>query len=142
MEYLSKSEKKTFQIAANIAKKAKTGDIFALVGDLGSGKTTFVKGFARSLGIKREITSPTFVIMKQYPIVNPKKDIESLIHIDCYRLESKQDFESAGLREIFDNKNSVILIEWAEKIKKNLPKKAKNIYFSYIDETTRKIKIV
>lgn len=118
------------------------GDIVALYGDLGSGKTTFTRGLAKALGIEKEITSPTFVIMKEYAISGNKKGITRLAHIDCYRMKSLEDAESIGIHEIFRSKDKVTVLEWPENIEKLLsdycPKKIK---FEYIDETTRKITI-
>ena len=138
MEYITKSKDETENIAKEIALSAKRGDLFALSGDLGSGKTTFTKGFARGLGVEEEITSPTFVIFKQY---RAKAPINNFVHVDCYRLESSADAESVGLLEIIEQKNSIVLIEWPEKIMEAIPKEAKLLNFEYIDENTRRITI-
>lgn len=134
MEIISKNEGDTAEIARKFAKKAKPGDIFALYGDLGSGKTTFVKYFAKEFGVEREITSPTFVIVKEYPA---KQGI--LVHADCYRLGSKEDAEATGISDYFTRQDTVFLIEWPEKIEAILPNKAKKIYLEYIEEKKRKI---
>ena len=110
-KYLSNSENGTKKIAANIAKKAKT-NIFALTGELGAGKTTFIQGFAKGLGIKGKIISPTFVIIRQHQIPGTRK---TLYHMDLYRLENTQDFKELGIEEILLNPNNIVLIEWAEK---------------------------
>jgi tRNA threonylcarbamoyladenosine biosynthesis protein TsaE len=144
MEYISKSEKETYSIAAKLAKKTRGGDIFALQGDLGSGKTTFTKGFARELGVLRDVTSPTFVIVKNYPlhlVKGKKPTADYLIHADCYRLSSAEDAEAVGLSDYFQDKNVISLLEWPENIKKLLPKRAIHINFKYIDEQTRLIEI-
>ncbi|MBU1032117.1 tRNA (adenosine(37)-N6)-threonylcarbamoyltransferase complex ATPase subunit type 1 TsaE [Patescibacteria group bacterium] len=113
--YVSRSENETKKIAEDFAKTAK-GNIFALSGELGAGKTTFVQGFAKGLGIKEKILSPTFVITRQHKIPDTSK---VFYHIDLYRLEN---FNQLGFEEILLNKNSVVLIEWGEKIKSMLPK--------------------
>lgn len=138
MIYISKSEEETEKIAQKIAQKAKLGDIFALKGDLGSGKTTFTKFFARSLGIKETVTSPTFLIMKTYAF---KKNDESgnLVHIDAYRFGQDEDAESIGLSELIEDKKNIIVVEWPEKVWKYLDGKAKTIVFEYLDEKKRKI---
>lgn len=142
MEYISKSEEETFKIARDLALKAKPGDIFALEGDLGSGKTTFTKGFASALGVEENITSPTFVLLKKYSLPKNQQKISFLIHIDCYRMESELDAYSIGMDELFENNNSVILLEWPSKIKEMLPQRTIELKLEYIDETTRKISII
>lgn len=141
MEYLSKSEKETYQIAKDLAQKAQPGDIFTLEGDLGSGKTTFIKGFAKALGIKNEVTSPTFVLLKKYKVLNSNRGIQNLIHVDCYRMDSPEDAYSIGLDEFFGDKEAIILIEWPSKITSLLPKRTKKIKFEYINTSTRKISL-
>ena len=117
-KYLSKSESETRKIAAELAKNSK-GHIFALTGELGAGKTVFVQGFAKGLGIKEKIISPTFVLIRQHKIPGTGK---TLYHVDLYRLEGNMDFKQLGLEEIWSDPNNIILIEWAEKIKKFLLK--------------------
>lgn len=113
-KYLSNSDTETKQIAAKLAKKG-IASVFALSGELGAGKTTFVQGFAKGLGIKEKIISPTFVLIRQHKIPNTTK---VLYHIDLYRIEETANL---GLEEIWSDPNNIILIEWAEKLKK-LPK--------------------
>lgn len=142
MEYTSKSEKETYKIAANLAEKAEPGDVFALKGDLGSGKTTFVKGFALALGVKQEITSPTFVVLKKYPLAKNKQNIRNLIHIDCYRLASFADAESVGLLEYLNENDNIILAEWPENVSNVFDGyNIKTISFYYKNEKTRLIRI-
>lgn len=116
-KYVSSSEKQTKQIASDLAKTSKNR-IFALTGELGTGKTTFVQGFAGGLGIKEKIISPTFVLIRQHKIPHTSK---TLFHIDLYRLENPANFKEMGLDEILSDQKSVVLIEWAEKLKE-LPK--------------------
>lgn len=111
----------------------------ALEGDLGSGKTTFVKALAKALGVAKEITSPTFVLMKKYDIVDSKQNISSLVHIDCYRMESIEDAESIGMTDLFADEKSIIVLEWPSKIEKILPQKTIKISFKYLDQDKRKI---
>lgn len=107
-----------------------------LYGDLGSGKTTFVKGVADSLGISDEITSPTFVFCKKYKI-----DDYYFAHYDCYRVRSKEDAEAIGLMEDLSLADKIILIEWPENISHLIPKGAKKIKFKYVGENERSIEI-
>jgi len=124
--YKTNSSNQTRKIAANLAKKilkkraTKNALVFALLGDLGSGKTTFVQGFLRSLGIRKKITSPTFVIFKRFKI----KDLrfKNIYHVDCYRIQKPNDLLALGLKEILENPQNIVLIEWPEKIKRILPK--------------------
>lgn len=93
-------------------------------------------------GIKKTVTSPTFVILKQYEIPSGRNEsTRYLIHVDCYRMGSEDDAFSIGLPEYFDRKDTIIFIEWPEKISKILPKSIKNIRFEYVDGTTRKITV-
>lgn len=121
-KYLSNSEQETKLIAEKLAKETK-GHIFALTGELGAGKTIFVQGFAKGLGIKEKIISPTFVLIRQHKIPGTTK---VLYHIDLYRLENTTNLKELGLGEIWSNPGNYVLIEWAEKIKE-LPKNAINI---------------
>lgn len=117
MKYTSFSEKDTKQFAQNLAKNLKI-NIVALTGELGAGKTTFTQGFAKGLGIKDKIISPTFVLIRQHKIPNSEG---IFYHIDLYRLEDDQISKGLGLKDLWSNKENIVLIEWAEKIKKFLP---------------------
>jgi tRNA threonylcarbamoyladenosine biosynthesis protein TsaE len=136
-KYESSSAEQTKQIAEELAKNT-TGNIFALNGELGAGKTIFVQGFARGLGIKDKIISPTFVLMRQHYIPAQKK---VLYHIDLYRLENLKDIKNLGLEEIWSDQNSIVLIEWAEKIKTLLPKNTVTIRLEKTAEDKRLITI-
>lgn len=142
IEIYSRSKKETQKIARILAEELAKNPtikpaIFALQGELGSGKTTFTQAFARALGVKEKILSPTFVLVKNYPVGNKISNaandgaIKNLIHIDCYRLEKSAELPRLGLKDIFKQKGSVILIEWADKIKKSLPRNAVWIKFEH-----------
>jgi len=126
-KYLTKSEKQTIALGKKITNNLKGGEILALTGDLGAGKTTLIKGIAKGLGIEKIITSPTFVLMKIYTIKPKKSKIKILVHIDCYRITSAQEIDDIGALEYFNDANTVVVVEWADKIKKILPKKIINI---------------
>lgn len=111
--------------------------VLALKGDLGGGKTTFVQGFAKGLGIEQRILSPTFVIMKRYKI--PVIKNKYLVHIDCYRLNSDKDLESIGFLKMLKDPKNIVVIEWAEKIKKILPSHTIWINFEFVDLKKRRI---
>lgn len=136
-KYISNSDTQTRKIAAKLAKETKN-HIFALSGELGAGKTIFVQGFAKALGIKDKIISPTFVLMRQHQIPNTKK---ILYHIDLYRLENITDVEQLGFEEIWSNPNNIILIEWAEKLNK-LPKGTTKISIEKEGPNKRKFLII
>ena len=140
-QFISSSEKETKQIAGRLARQITRG-VIALSGELGAGKTTFVQGFAKGLGIKEKIISPTFVLIRQHPIPKTKKNLpagrQALFHIDLYRLESV-DVEILGIDEIIRNPNNIVLIEWAEKIKHLLPKNTYWILLEVVEDNTRTI---
>lgn len=136
MQQKSMSLRDTKKIATKIIrmgeKKNRNGAlVFALSGPLGSGKTSFVRSAATLYGIpQKKITSPTFVLVKKY---NIKKhgELSQLFHADAYRITTKKEFESAGFRNILQNKDAVLFVEWAENIKCFLPKNSVWIYISY-----------
>jgi len=127
MEKITKNEKETFEFAKKYASKLKGGEILGLVGNLGSGKTVFSKGIAAGLGIKEEITSPTFVYMKIYE-VNNNSDIKKMCHIDAYRVDDEQMIVNIGALEYFNNPSVVTIIEWVDKLKKLEQKKYKKFF--------------
>lgn len=130
------SANETFAIGRIIGKKLQGGDILALSGELGSGKTCFTGGIARGLGVSEnyQITSPTFTLINEYPAKY------KLFHFDVYRLTDYSDLDDLGYEE-FISGQGVVIIEWAEKIASAIPKKAFFINFEYLDETKRKITI-
>ena len=128
-KYTSKSIEDTMELAENIESEKFPGMIICLEGELGSGKTVFVKGFAKALGLEETITSPTFTLVKEYP-----GGEMTLHHMDVYRIEDSP--ESIGLNDYF-NKESVCIIEWSDLIKDQLPSERLEIKFKVIDEDTR-----
>lgn len=118
-------------LAKKLAKTVRGGEVFALVGELGSGKTTFTRHLGKALGIKNPITSPTFVIMQEHqvPAGKGRKQKLFLYHLDLYRASSPKDISSLGLEQIWNHPQAVTVIEWADKIKKFLPPHATFIYF-------------
>ncbi len=113
--------------------------IIELIGNLGSGKTTFVKGFAKKSSIRKLILSPTFVIFKKFKISIPP--FKLLYHFDCYRLKDHKDLNSLGFKDICSDPKNIILIEWAEIVKKGLPNQKITINFKVIGESKRQAKI-
>lgn len=137
-EYLSKNSKDTEKIAQDLVGQLVGGELLALVGNLGAGKTVFVKGLAKALGIEDNITSPTFVLMKIYQTKHAT--IKRLVHIDCYRLEQLGDLEEIGLADYLHDPENVVVIEWADRIS-NLPKNTININIEYVNDQERRVKI-
>ncbi len=135
---ITESSKETQKLAEELSLNS-DNRFFALFGNLGSGKTTFSQGFAKGLGIKERIISPTFIIIRNYELRIMNKGFDSFYHVDLYRVQSKSDIESLGLEEIFNDEKNIIIVEWAEKIKNILPKKRTEIYFENLDVNKRKI---
>lgn len=140
MKIITNSEKETIRFASKFAGSLKGGEVLCLVGDLGSGKTAFTKGLAKGLGVKNIITSPTFVLMKNYNIVG-KKAIKRVAHIDAYRLSDGGDLEAIGATDFFDDKNCVTVIEWADRVRDIWPPDAIRIEFETLGEKKRRIEI-
>lgn len=119
-KYITSSAKQTENLAQKIASRFSNGEVAGLVGELGAGKTQFVKGLAKYFKIKNPITSPTFVLLKPYAVKS--KNIKQLVHIDCYRLDRLEELQTIGLEEFLSNPQNLVVIEWADKIKSILPK--------------------
>ncbi len=142
--YLSKSIEETQKIGEELAKEIdkfftnKNALLIGLEGELGGGKTTFVQGFAKGLGIKERILSPTFIILKKFKI-RKKSKFKNFYHIDCYRLSNYKDLLSLGFQEILNNKENIIAIEWPEKVKEILPSNYLFLKFDFIDFEKRRI---
>ncbi|MDQ5938606.1 MAG: tRNA threonylcarbamoyladenosine biosynthesis protein TsaE [Patescibacteria group bacterium] len=137
-EYKSKTQSETEKIAQAVVKKLQGGEVLALVGNLGAGKTVFVKGLAKALGIEDNITSPTFVLMKIYQTSHAT--IKRLVHVDCYRLEKVDDLDDIGLADYLHDPASIVVIEWADRVV-NLPKNTININIEYINSQERIVKV-
>lgn len=143
----TKSDRETQAAAALLARECLRGSgrtalVLGLIGDLGGGKTTFTAGFAKGLGVKKRITSPTFVLMKKFLISNRRLPIAGrkfFIHIDAYRLKSARELAALGWKELVWNPENIIVVEWADKIKRLLPKGALILKFKYLRENTREI---
>lgn len=122
------------RLSGSIARKLTGGEILALIGPLGSGKTTFVQTLAKYLKIKSAVTSPTFVLMNVFPAILPATRKRVLLwHLDLYRVRNWQEVKCLGLPEIWRRRNAVIIIEWADKIRKHLPQKTQFLYFHHDD---------
>ncbi|KXB08222.1 hypothetical protein AKJ56_01660 [candidate division MSBL1 archaeon SCGC-AAA382N08] len=124
MQKVLPSEKQTKKFAESLVKEIKqsslkeSASVIALEGDLGSGKTKLTQFLAEALGIKQRITSPTFLIMREYEI--PQGSFKHFFHIDAYRIEEK-DLLELGFKEITTNPENLIAIEWADRVKDIIP---------------------
>ena len=130
-------ENETKFLAEEISKISKKGDVIAISGDMGSGKTTFSKGFASGLGFSDEILSPTYSILNEY-----KFNGKSLYHFDLYRLKSVNEFLEIGGIEYLNDKKSISLIEWPELIKEMVSDNIIEIKFEHLSEQERKITVL
>jgi tRNA threonylcarbamoyladenosine biosynthesis protein TsaE len=130
-EYISNSPAETTRIAREIAKELKPGDIIYLIGELGSGKTVFVKGVCAGLGVKEEVTSPSFVIATEY------HGFMMIAHVDLYRLPGGEVSDLPV--EDYTLENGITLIEWADRI--TVRRNGISIKFDIIDHKRRKIEI-
>lgn len=144
--------KRTEKIAQNLAekilsagwrKKAKDAVVIGLEGELGGGKTTFAQFFAKALGIKEKIQSPTFVIQKIYKLYGSPTSVKfrHFIHIDAYRIKNFKELLALGWKEIISAPQNIVLVEWADRVKKILPQKRVQIKFKVVDDKTRRITI-
>jgi len=128
-------------LAEDILKRnlKKQAFVIGLIGDLGGGKTTFLQGFAKELGIRTRILSPTFVIIKRFEIQNSR--FKNFYHIDCYRIEKPKEILKLGFADIIKDPQNIVAIEWAEKIQKILPKEMLILKFKFLEKNKREIKI-
>ena len=133
----SNSQAETFRLAEKLGKQLKPGAIVALTGEIGSGKTVFIKGVAHGLGVKNrdEVKSPTFVLLHLYKGKIP------LQHFDLYRLEKPAELEAIGFDEFVSNPDSVTLIEWADRARPRIPKNAIWVEIKITGSSARKITI-
>jgi len=147
-KFITQKARQTQKLGELLAQELTTGQVICLSGDLGAGKTTFSQGFLKGLKIKGPHTSPTFVVIKHYKskfsIFNfqfskkQKTKIQNIYHFDAYRVKAK-DILDLGWEEIVNNKSNIVLVEWAERIKKIIPPNALWINFQGLSQNERKI---
>ena len=143
-KYLTTSPGQTKKLGEILAKevlktKQKGALIFGLEGDLGGGKTTFLQGFAKGLGIKEKILSPSFIVMRKFQIPNPK--FQNFYHIDCYRIEKPREILDLDFKEIISNPKNIVAIEWSDQVRKIIPKNSLIIKFELVNKNKRKISL-
>ena len=142
MQYQTGSAEETQEVARELLQHiveenqgVGSAPVIGLSGDLGAGKTTFMKGIAQALGIEEDITSPTFIIEKIYDLTD--QPFDRLVHIDAYRLESGDELVALGWYEVLSNPRTIVFIEWPEQVSEVMPDRTQYIRFEVPDETTR-----
>ena len=133
-EYISNSEKDTENIAAEFAKQLKKGDFIAFFGDLGSGKTAFVRGLCSVFCKNARVSSPTYAIVNEY-----RGDLE-IFHFDMYRIDDDDSLYSTGFYDYLD-RGGICAVEWSENIMFALPEDRYDVTFEKTGETGRRIVI-
>lgn len=131
VRHTTKYAVQTSTLAKRFLKNVRGGDVLALSGELGSGKTTFVQGLAKALGVREQITSPTFVLMKIYRLPKPFNNITKLCHIDAYRLDSAYELAAIGAGEYIGDASTLTVIEWPERVSGLIPQNAIRILFKH-----------
>lgn len=143
METISKSLEETAKIAKDFVSRlnpnTSSACVIGLYGELGSGKTTFMKFLAENLGVEEAVQSPTFVIMKIFKL-EKTKDFKNLIHIDAYRIEKEEEMLNLGWNEIIANPKNIVCVEWPERISGIMPEHIM-INFEHLIQNERKVKI-
>ena len=141
--YTSMSEEETFRLGLDMAADLRAGDTVALYGDLGAGKTEFIKGICEGLHVDEIVSSPTFTIINEY--AGRSADGRGLMihHIDLYRVESGEELEEIGLPETLADPTAIKLIEWSEHGRHILPPNRVDVRFTALDgqENCRKIEV-
>ena len=144
-KYLTISPTQTKKLGEALAKEIsktkpkKRAFVIGLEGDLGGGKTVFLQGFAKGLGIRQKILSPTFIIMRKFQIPNYK--LQTFSHIDCYRISKPKEVLDLGFKEIISNPKNIVAIEWSDRIRKIIPEDSLIIKFELVNKKKRKISI-
>ncbi|MGZ3494311.1 MAG: tRNA (adenosine(37)-N6)-threonylcarbamoyltransferase complex ATPase subunit type 1 TsaE [Thermodesulfobacteriota bacterium] len=133
----SKSTSQTIRLGKSIGSRLRAGDVVALSGELGAGKTHFIKGLATGAGVGKStyVSSPSFTLINEYPGEVP------FYHIDLFRLENQKEAEGLGLEDYFQGRG-ITAIEWADKIPRLLPKEMLSIHIVYTGKNTRSIKMI
>ena len=132
----TKSEEETHLLAANFATSISAPAIIALEGELGAGKTCFVRGLCEGLGgDPRQVSSPTFVIMQEYNVEGNQR----LVHIDAYRLLGEDDLETIGWEELLEDNKAIIAIEWPSRIQNAIPEQHTFVHIEHLDANSRNL---
>lgn len=133
LDMISHSAEQSQRLGMRLGSLLQAGDIICLIGDMGAGKTVFSSGIGKGWGATTPITSPTFNLVHQH---NRPQDKQKLYHLDCYRLRGSEDTDSIGLDDILDS-HGVVILEWAERIERVLPKEHLWVEIRVREETRR-----
>ena len=136
--YVTGSAEETKELAKKFASKLKLGTTLCLFGELAAGKTTFTQGLGEYFGITR-LSSPTYVIVHQYPVSSPESKIKTFYHVDLYRLKNYTEIKAFDMDELWDDRSNLIMIEWPERLDGYFPKSRYEINFKIISTDTREI---
>ncbi|HOU40093.1 MAG TPA: tRNA (adenosine(37)-N6)-threonylcarbamoyltransferase complex ATPase subunit type 1 TsaE [Promineifilum sp.] len=137
LDFVSTSPAQTERLGIRLGELLEPGDIVCLAGELGAGKTTLARGIGRGWGTPLRVTSPTFILVNEYP---RPRDGATLYHLDCYRLERAGDIATVGLEDLFDS-DATVMIEWPEHILALLPADRLWIALSYDSPTRRRLRL-
>lgn len=141
--YSSFNEEETFQLGADFSGRLNPGEIVAFYGDLGAGKTEFIKGICHGMNVDEIVSSPTYTIVNQYIGEDRYERPVDIYHVDLYRIENVQELVEVGLADLLADDSSLKLIEWAENAESILPTVRYDIFFVTLDdENSRRIEIV
>lgn len=132
MKFVTKSPEQTEKLGEDFAKNLKPQDVVFLIGNLGSGKTTFTKGIARGLGIKNRILSPTFIVVRSHSTANER--IQTLYHLDLYRLKDEGEVLNVSLTDYMNDEKGIVVIEWPEVSQEIVKKNVWKVRFETKDD--------
>lgn len=143
LEIQTRSARETRTVATLLAREilrrsSHRATVIALEGNLGSGKTTFVQGFAQALGVCEKVASPTFVLMKIYPLKN-RGWFKHFIHLDCYRVRNPKELIHLGFQKFLHDRDAILLIEWADRVRRFIPRDATWIWFQHGKKSRERI---
>lgn len=139
MQYMTKTSEETKQLGRKVGESLRGGEVLCFYGNLGAGKTTFLTGLIPYFTGKKRILSPTFIIVRHYSAAHAA--IKNIYHIDLYRLEKSEELTHVGLNEFIHKPDTIVAIEWAERLGELLPKKRVDLRFEILENDERIITI-